>query len=74
MFSIILNSRLEKFITSNNLIDDTQIGFKKNCRTSDHMFILQTLIDKYVKKLKYHLFMFVLWILEKLKTVCGVRL
>ena len=56
VFSIILNNRLEKFITSNNLIDDTQIGFKKNCRTSDHMFILQTLIDKYVKKLKSPLY------------------
>ena len=56
MFSIILNNRLEKFITSNNLIDDTQIGFKKNCRTSDYMFILQTLIDKYVKKLKSPLY------------------
>ena len=52
VFSIILNNRLEKIITSNNLIDDTQIGFKKNCRTSGHMFIEQTLIDKYVKKLK----------------------
>ena len=56
VFSIILNNKLEKFITSNKLIDDTQIGFKKNCRTSDHMFILQTLIDKYVKKLKSPLY------------------
>ena len=73
VFSIILNNRLEKFITSNNLIDDTQIGFKKNCRTSDHMFILQTLIDRYVKKLKSPLYV-CLWILEKLMTVYGVRL
>ena len=29
VFSIILNNNLEKYITSNNLIDDTQIGFKK---------------------------------------------
>ena len=56
VFSIILNNRLEKFITSNNLIDDTQIDFKKNCRTADHMFILRTLIDKYVKKLKSPLY------------------
>lgn len=56
VFSIILNSRLEKFIKANNLIDDTQIGFKKNCRTTDHMFVLRTLIDKYVKKLKSPLY------------------
>ena len=29
VFSINLNNRLEKFITSNSLIDDTQIGFKR---------------------------------------------
>ena len=56
VFSIILNNGLEKFITSNNLQDVTQIGFKKNCRTSDDMFILQTLIDKCVKKLKSPLY------------------
>ena len=52
VFSMILNNRIENFIASNNLIDDTQIGFKKNGRRSDHMFILQTLIEKYVKELK----------------------
>ena len=26
-----------------------QAGFKKNSRTSDHLFTLRTLIDKYVK-------------------------
>ena len=56
VFSIILNNRLEKYITSINLIDDTQIGFKKNCRTTDHMLILRTLIDKCVKKLKSPLY------------------
>ena len=56
VFSMILNNRLENSITSNNLIDDTHIGFKNNCRTSDHMFIQQTLIDKYVKKLKTPLY------------------
>ena len=42
VFSIILNNRLEKFITTNNLIDDTQIGFKKNCRTTDHVYTTDT--------------------------------
>ncbi|MES9993748.1 MAG: reverse transcriptase family protein [Candidatus Thiodiazotropha sp.] len=56
VFSIILKNRLESFVRDNNLIDDTQIGFKSNCRTSDHMFILKTLIDKYIKKLKAPLY------------------
>ena len=56
VFSISLNNRFEKFIASNILIDDAQIGFKKNCRTPDHIFILQTLIDKCVYKLKSPLY------------------
>ena len=67
-----INNRLEKFITSNNLIDDTQIGFKTNCRTTDHMFILRTLIDKY-EETKNHHFIFVLLTLEKLTTLFCVR-
>ena len=56
VFSMILTSRLESFAKDNQLIDNTQIGFKKGCRTTDHMFILTTLIDKYVKKLKTPLY------------------
>ena len=50
VFSMILSNRLESFAEENKLIDDTQIGFKKGSRTVDHMFILTTLIDKYVKQ------------------------
>ena len=53
---MILTNRLESFAKDNQLIDNTQIGFKKGCRTADHMFILTTLIDKYVKKLKTPLY------------------
>ncbi|MEW8544065.1 MAG: reverse transcriptase family protein [Candidatus Thiodiazotropha sp.] len=56
VFSMILTNRLESFAKDNQLIGDTQIGFKKGCRTADHMFILTTLIDKYVKKLKSPLY------------------
>ena len=31
-------------------IKSNQIGFKKNHRTSDHIFVLKTLIDKYFKQ------------------------
>ena len=47
---MILTNRLESFAKENKLIDDTQIGFKKGSRTVDRMFILTTLIDKYVTK------------------------
>ena len=53
---MVLINRLESFAKDNQLIDNTQIGFKKGSRTVDHKFILTTLIDKYVKKLKSPLY------------------
>ena len=50
LFNLILNSRLDKYLEENNLIDKSQIGFTKNARTQDHMFVLKTLIDKYTNK------------------------
>ena len=43
---MILTSRLDMFLEDNQLIDNVQIGFTKNARTSDHMFIMKSLIDK----------------------------
>ena len=48
-----LCNRLEKFLKENRIICDEQIGFKKGCRTSDHILSLKTLIDKAFKKPKY---------------------
>ena len=31
-----------------------QIGFQKQARTKDHMFVLRTLIQKYIKHLANH--------------------
>lgn len=49
VFNSILNTRLENYLSDNNIIHETQIGFRRKSRTSDHMFILRTLIDKTVK-------------------------
>jgi hypothetical protein len=49
VFGMILNDRLDKYLYENNILCPNQIGFRKNARTSDHMFIIRTLIDKYVK-------------------------
>ena len=53
---MVLTNRLESFAKDNQLIDNTQIGIKKGNRTVDHMFILTTPIDKYIKKLKSPLY------------------
>lgn len=48
LFNKILNNRLTKFLEDNDKIRKEQIGFKANSRTSDHIFVLHTLIQKYV--------------------------
>ena len=47
LFNIILNNRLDNFFSDNNIIHRTQIGFSKKSRTSDHVFVLKSIIDKY---------------------------
>ena len=50
VFNSILDNKLDTFLTQNSVINKCQIGFTKNGRTPDHMFILKTLIDKYCSK------------------------
>lgn len=50
LFAKILNTRLEKFLTDRNIIRPEQIGFCKGKRTSDHIFVLKTLIEKYTQQ------------------------
>ena len=50
VFSILLNERLNQYIESNNILNDAQIGFRPKARTVDHIFVLRTIFDKYVKK------------------------
>ena len=49
LFSFILLGRLKTFIDMNKIISPNQIGFMKGSRTSDHIFLLKTLIAKIVK-------------------------
>ena len=41
VFNTVLNNRLGSFLIVRNIIDSCQIGFTKNARTADHMFILK---------------------------------
>ena len=56
IFEIILLGRLEEKIYEKHPISINQIGFKKGHRTSDHIFVLKTIIDKIVKNNKKKLF------------------
>ena len=44
----LLNERLIKYCTDKKLINKSQIGFWKNCRASDHIATLKTVVNKYI--------------------------
>ena len=46
LYSLILLNRLIEFIDEKGLMSPNQIGFMNSHRTSDHNFLLQTLIEK----------------------------
>lgn len=50
LFCLVLHNRLNSFVNLNSSIPNNQIGFKKGSRTSDHILVLKSLIDKYINK------------------------
>ena len=48
ILNIILNNRLNSFLLENNLIHESQIGFSNKARTSDHLFVLKCIVNKYI--------------------------
>ena len=50
LYSLIMLKRLTNYIKIYKCISPNQIGFMEGCRTSDHIFLLQTIIEKVVKK------------------------
>ena len=52
LFNSILNNRLIKYLEDNNILKDEQAGFRKGFRTTDNIFTLKTLIDKYARSQK----------------------
>ena len=56
LFNLIILERLEKRIKRFYTLSPNQIGFKKGHRTSDHMFVLNSIVNKIVRKEKGKLF------------------
>ena len=50
LFSFILLKRLTNFIDHKKLLSPKQIGFMKGKSTSDHIFFLQTIVEKVVRR------------------------
>lgn len=51
-FTLIMNTRLNKFLEEYKIMSKCQIGFRKDCRTADHLLVLKTLTDFYKSKRK----------------------
>ena len=56
LYCSVLLFRLQEYVEKHNLLSDNQIGFRKGKRTSDHIFILKTLVDKFLRMHKCKLF------------------
>ncbi|MCG7875153.1 MAG: reverse transcriptase family protein [Candidatus Thiodiazotropha endolucinida] len=53
LFTSILNARLHKFLELNNILEENQAGFRTGYTTTDHIFVLHSLIELLkVKKTK----------------------
>ena len=52
IFTSILNNRLSFWADALNKIDETQAGFRKGYSTMDNVFILQSVVQKYLTKKK----------------------
>ena len=48
LFISIINERCNKILSENRTIGDYQIGFKEKTRPADHLFILKSIINKYI--------------------------
>lgn len=46
LYSSILNKRLVSWIEENNVLNDCQVGFRRNYSTVDHLFTLLSLVQK----------------------------
>lgn len=52
LFCHVLNNRIQNYLESQSFLKPEQAGFRHNFRTSDHIFVLKTIVDKYVQNCK----------------------
>jgi hypothetical protein len=73
LFTSLLQKRLHKYMENNALYNIYQAAFKPNYRTSDRIFTIKTLINKYLHKCKKTDFSPVSSISQKLSIQFGTR-
>ena len=48
LFCHVLNERIISYVDKVSFLRPEQAGFRKNYRTTDHLYVLKTIVDKYV--------------------------
>ena len=59
LFSSLIYNHIKNEIESKDILSPSQAGFRKNCRTTDHIFTLFSLLKKSISKGKYFYIRFV---------------
>ena len=57
LFNLMINKRVQHFLTCNDIIVKNQCGFRNDHRTEDNLFIINTIHQKYVHKEGKRLYM-----------------
>ena len=52
LFNLLLTKQLTIFTNDNQILKYNQVGFQKGFRTSDHVFTMKTVINKYLQENK----------------------
>lgn len=68
LFTSLLQKRLITYLENKNFFNQFQAGFRPDHRTTDHIFAIKTIINKYVYNLKKKQYTVVLWTFLKLLT------
>ena len=55
LFTLVINERLLKFIEEKNILSYNQIGFRRKYRKTDHIFVLNTILNSYFSKGKKYM-------------------
>ena len=56
LFTSLLQNRVHRFLDDDNLYNRFQAGFRPDYRTTDHIFIIKTILNKYLYKNKKQVF------------------
>ena len=73
VFTAVLNNRLQRFLETNNLLNENQCGFRKGYSTCDNTFVMHALIE-YLNVRKMKLFCAFIDLLKAFDSVWRVGL